>query len=96
MSPIPVQSGPPFSCVLQYGLARRNRTLIRRVEAYCDTFSPYPDCFVSLRRALLLLRCEPAFRLLANTAYMFLGFTLLLLLNLLASLAGIEPTLRRP
>lgn len=46
------------------------------LKVRCDTVSPYLDCFSFLRRALLLLRCEPAFRLLANTANIFLGFIL--------------------
>ena len=43
--------------------------------------SKFPRVFAKRLRALLLLRCEPAFRLPANTAYMFLAFILLLLLN---------------
>ena len=44
------------------------------LKVRCDTVSPYLDCFSCFLRALLLLRCEPAFRLFTNMANGFLGF----------------------
>ena len=44
------------------------------LKVRCDTSSPRSLIFCKRLRALLLLRCEPARRLLANTANMFLGF----------------------
>ena len=49
------------------------------LKVRCDTASPYPVCFSFLRRALLLLRCEPAFLFFTTMANGFLGFILLLL-----------------
>ena len=55
---------------------------IGRLKVCCDTASPRSLTFCKRLRALVLLRCEPAFRLLANTANIFLGFILLLLLKI--------------
>jgi hypothetical protein len=67
--------------VFQYKLVQAPRFELEtgELKVRCDTVSPYLDCLACFLRALLLLRCEPAFRLLANTANIFLGFILLLL-----------------
>jgi hypothetical protein len=49
------------------------------LKVRCDTASPRSLTFAKRLKALLLLRCEPAFRLHANTANILRGFILLLL-----------------
>lgn len=45
-----------------YGGTGENRTLVNRLKAGYSTIELQSRCFVTLRRALLLLRCDPAFR----------------------------------
>ena len=61
------------------------------LKVRCDTASPRSLTLFNLRRALLLLRCEPAFRLFASTANGFLGFIYFSLLKNMARRKGIEP-----
>ena len=76
---LPPTSGSPYRSdmapllrinVLQYKLVGAPRFELGsdELKVRCDTVSPYPACLFFFRKALLLLRCEPAFRLLAKTA----------------------------
>ena len=68
----------------KHGRGTEIRTLIDRLKAGYSTFELYPDCFSFFLKALLLLRCEPAFRFIttiANGLRCLLAFILQLLLK---------------
>ena len=76
---------------LLYGRTAQTRTGIDRLKAGYSTFELRSLIFCKRLRALLLLRCEPAFRLLASTANILRGFILFSFKLKMVRLRGIEP-----
>jgi hypothetical protein len=64
------------------------------LKVRCDTASPRSLTFCFLLRALLLLRCEPAFLLLASTANILRGFITISLLKIWPGVRESNPRLK--